>query len=259
MSRPRAERGPLGGSAGRPAAGWRGLGLAALACAALAGAALGASTPAPRPASSADLDRADQLAREGKPAEAVGLYRLVGETGATRALRATGWLQAGRMVSDAATAETHFHRASELDPEGQAGAEALLELGRLYYARGAYAAADKALAASQLRLATTSYGPTVNLFRARVAMALHFPQAAAVAYQRLATTPGQTQRGLYGWAQALEAQRARPQALDLFDRYAASYPAGDYLAGALAGAARTGEGAGQADRAATSRARLSLV
>jgi hypothetical protein len=107
---------------------------------------------------------------------------------------------------------------------------------------------------------STRHASTVILFRARVAMALRDPKDAAVAFQELGRRDGGlAQRGLYGWAQALLASGTPGPALDCFERYANSYPAGDYLAGALAGATRSGERTRKTDRAAASRARLAMA
>ncbi|MBI5836659.1 MAG: SPOR domain-containing protein [Candidatus Eisenbacteria bacterium] len=230
---------------------------------ALLGATLALAAPvraqAPRPATAVELLRAEQLARSGRPAEALALYRLVGENAATQELRATGWLRASRMVGDAAVAESNLRRAAEVDTAGVTGAQALLELGQLYYARGNYRAADQCLARCQVRLSKTPDAPSVLLFRARVAMGLRVPGEAAVAYEAASHGRPQAQRGLYGWGQALMAAGNSARALECFDRYAASYPAGDFLAGALAAAARSGERSGKLDRAAASRARLGLA
>src|SRR5262245_13662409 len=97
------------------------------------------------------------------------------------------------------------------------------------------------------------------LFRARTAMALRYYREAAVAWRDLGRTRSRGQRALYGWGQALLGAGEADQALGRFQKCADSYPAGDFLAGSLAGAIRASERAGQRDAAAAQRARLAVA
>jgi cell division protein FtsN len=231
-----------------------------IAAALLSGAQAGAAPiSSPHGSTAADLARADQLAQGGHSAEAMGLYRLVAAGGISPEIRSSAWLHIGQLSPGAPEAEASFRRAQEQASQSLSAAEAGLELGKLYYSQGNYRGADQVLASSQTRLMGTPLATEVNLFRARTAMALHMYAPAGAMWQNLSQARSMTQRSQFGLGQTYMAQNDPRHALEAFDRYAQNFPGGDYLAAALAGAARAAGRAGEKDKAMERQARLGVV
>ncbi len=199
------------------------------------------------------------MVRQGHEEGALGLYKLVASNAVSPEVRSAAWLSAGRLAPTAAEAEASYRHSQEQHPMGMSAAEAGLELGKLYFAQGNYKTADQVLASVQNRLMGTPSATQVNLFRARTAMALRMYGPAAVVWKDLGRARSTSQRADYGVGQALLADGNPASALAAFDRYTQSYPAGDYLAAALAGSIRAAGKTGEKDRLNERKARLAMV